>query len=107
MWSPARQIGSHKIFGPAYTVQMVDAKDTASPSPPIHFADGVTKDAVVFISQPAGYYSACWGGLMSTRAQYLGAQGVIIDGNFRDINEHVELKFPVRATPSTSFLRQS
>jgi regulator of RNase E activity RraA len=32
---------------------------------------------------------------MSTRAKYLGAQGVVIDGHFRDINEHVELGFPV------------
>jgi regulator of RNase E activity RraA len=32
---------------------------------------------------------------MSTRAKYLGAQGVVIDGNFRDINEHREMRFPV------------
>lgn len=32
---------------------------------------------------------------MSTRAKYLGAQGVIIDGNFRDVNEHRDLNFPV------------
>lgn len=32
---------------------------------------------------------------MSTRAQKLGAKGVIIDGNFRDVNEHQDLKFPV------------
>ena len=32
---------------------------------------------------------------MSTRAQKLGARGVIIDGNFRDVNEHRDLGFPV------------
>jgi len=97
MWSPERQSGSTKIFGPAYTVQMVDAKDTTSPKSPIHFADGISKDSVVFISQPKGLYSACWGGLMSTRAKKLGAKGVIIDGNFRDINEHRDLDFPLFA----------
>lgn len=103
MWSPTRQAGTHKIFGPAYTVQMVDAKDKTSPTPPIHFADGIPDGSVVFISQPKGLYAACWGGLMSTRAQRLGAQGVIIDGNFRDVNEHRDLKFPVsRIAPKGS-----
>jgi regulator of RNase E activity RraA len=96
MFSPHQQAGETKLFGPAYTVQMVDANDTTSPKPSQHFVDGISKDEVVFISQPRGFYSACWGGLMSTRAKYLGAQGVIVDGNFRDLNEHREMGFPVR-----------
>lgn len=95
MFSPQHQGGERKIFGPAYTVRMVHANDTTSPKPPHHFVDGVTKDCVVFVSQPKGLYSACWGGLMSTRAKYLGGQGVVIDGNFRDINEHRSMDFPV------------
>lgn len=74
---------------------MVDANDKVSPKPMTHFVDGAQKNGVVFISQPKGYYSACWGGLMSTRARFLGAQGVVIDGNFRDINEHRDMNFPV------------
>jgi regulator of RNase E activity RraA len=35
--------------------------------------------------------SACWGGLMSTRAKKLGAAGVVIDGRFRDLAGHQEL----------------
>jgi regulator of RNase E activity RraA len=77
---------------------MVDASDTTFPKPPSHFVDGVENDEVVFISQPKGFYSACWGGLMSTRAQYLGAQGVVVDGNVRDLNEHRKMGFPVRFT---------
>ncbi|KAI4719173.1 RraA-like protein [Aureobasidium sp. EXF-10727] len=96
MFSPHQQAGTTKLFGPAYTVQMVDAADTSSPKPSGHFVDGVTEGSVVFISQPKGFYSACWGGLMSTRAKYLGAQGVVVDGNFRDLNEHREMQFPVR-----------
>lgn len=103
MWSPDRQSGTSKIFGPAYMVQMVDAKDTIAPKPPMHFADGIKKDSVVFISQPKNMYSACWGGLMSTRAKYLGAQGVIIDGKFRDVNEHRDLSFPVSLQVSHKF----
>lgn len=76
-------------------VQMVDVADTTAPTPKQFFVDCVQPGEVVFISQPQGYYSACWGGLMSTRSKYLGARGVVIDGNFRDILEHRELGFPV------------
>lgn len=74
---------------------MVDAADTTSPKPKQFFVDCAQPGDVVFISQPRGYFTACWGGLMSTRAKHLGAQGVVIDGNFRDILEHRELEFPV------------
>ncbi|KAI5207652.1 hypothetical protein AUEXF2481DRAFT_402684 [Aureobasidium subglaciale EXF-2481] len=112
MFSPLQQAGERKIFGPAYTVQMVDSNDTTSPKPSQHFVDGVTKDSVVFISQPKNFYSACWGGLMSTRAKHLGAQGVVIDGSFRDLNEHREMDFPVfaqgtSALGSNTFTRAS
>lgn len=80
---------------------MVDAADVTSPKPSQHFVDGVSKDEVVFISQPEGFYSACWGGLMTTRAKYLGAKGVVVDGNVRDLGEHREMGFPV----STHFYR--
>lgn len=33
---------------------------------------------------------------MSTRAQASGAVGTVIDGRFRDLQEHKDLKFPVR-----------
>lgn len=101
MFSPLQQAGETKIFGPAYTVQMVEASNTTAPKTDKHFADGIEKDSVVFISQPKGMYSACWGGLMSTRAKYLGAQGVVIDGNFRDVNEHRGMGFPVRLQASS------
>lgn len=32
---------------------------------------------------------------MSARAQAKGCQGVVIDGNVRDLNEHRQMKFPV------------
>lgn len=33
---------------------------------------------------------------MSTRAQVSGAAGTVIDGRFRDIQEHRDLGYPVR-----------
>lgn len=84
-----------KIIGPAVTVQMVEASDTTSPKPPKHFADCNEAGKVMYVQQPKGLYSACWGGLMSTRAKYLGAAGVVVDGRIRDVAEHREKEFPV------------
>jgi len=39
--------------------------------------------------------NACYGGLMSNRAKYLGAAGTVIDGRLRDLSEHRELGYPV------------
>ncbi|KAG8629778.1 hypothetical protein KVT40_001397 [Elsinoe batatas] len=102
MYSPTHQSGATRVFGPAYTVQMVDANDTTPPKPERHFADGIKEGSVVFISQPKGKYSACWGGLMSTRAKKLGAEGVVIDGCFRDVEEHRGMGFPLFAKASSS-----
>ncbi|RAL10932.1 RraA family protein [Aspergillus homomorphus CBS 101889] len=56
--------------------------------------------------------SACWGGLMSTRAQKLGAAGVVIDSRFRDVAEHQSLGIGLFARDvsilgSASFTRSS
>ena len=95
MWSPSRRSGSCKIIGQAVTVKMVESSDKGSPSPSQHFVDCNQSGKIMYIQQPKGLYSACWGGLMSTRAKYLGAQGVVIDGRIRDVGEHIEMQFPV------------
>ncbi|PYI36196.1 RraA-like protein [Aspergillus indologenus CBS 114.80] len=112
MFSPGLMCTSTKIFGPAYTVRMVRDSDKASPTPPKHFADAIPKGSVVFVSQPQGLVSACWGGLMSTRAQQRGAAGVVIDGRFRDVAEHRQLGVGLFARDvsilgSASFTRSS
>ncbi|RMJ16483.1 hypothetical protein CDV36_003864 [Fusarium kuroshium] len=86
-----------RIIGPAVTVKMVESSDESAPSLDKHFVDHNEDGGVMYIQQPKGLPSACWGGLMSTRAKFLGAKGVVIDGRMRDINEHKEMKFPVFA----------
>ena len=49
----------------------------------------------MYIQQPKDMYSACFGGLMGTRAMTLGAAGIVIDGRFRDILEMQEMGLPV------------
>lgn len=41
--------------------------------------------------------NALYGGLMSTRAQYLGCKGSVILGKIRDVSEHNALGYPVFA----------
>lgn len=62
-------------------------------------------DSIIFISQPEPHVNAVYGGLMSLRAQILGAKGVIIDGRVRDVQEHRDLGFPVCEIDSISDLR--
>jgi regulator of RNase E activity RraA len=99
MWSPHRQgcnsSNSPTIIGEAVTVKMVDAEDTTSPKTPKHFVDASEPEKIMYISQPSGMYSACFGGLMATRAKVVGAAGVIVDGRFRDVAEIQAMGLPV------------
>ncbi|CAK4031968.1 4-hydroxy-4-methyl-2-oxoglutarate aldolase [Lecanosticta acicola] len=100
MWSPKRQEGSTKIIGPAYTVKYVRNHYEREPKQSRgggHYIDGIPQGAVVFISAPPKMINACYGGLMSTRAQFSGAVGTIIDGRLRDLQEHRDLEYPVFA----------
>ncbi|KAI1264448.1 RraA-like protein [Xylariaceae sp. FL1019] len=96
-------------MGPAVTVEMVEASDSCAAKLPRHFADCNEAGKIMYIQQPKGLYSACWGGLMTTRAQKLGALGTIIDGNMRDIEEHREMDYPVHTSilGSNTFTRAS
>ncbi|KAI1424615.1 RraA-like protein [Xylaria sp. FL1777] len=96
MWSPLRQDGDTKIVGPAYTVKYV-ALDDPAPKHPTHYIDHVPAGAVVFVSCPPKTPNAVYGGLMSTRAQALGAVGTIVDGRFRDVQEQRDLAYPIFA----------
>ncbi|KAF9967832.1 hypothetical protein BGZ70_007979 [Mortierella alpina] len=97
LWSPQFKAGNTRVFGPAYTVQMVPVSDTEAPKPDQHFVDAIPEGTVVCISQPRNMVNAVWGGLMTARAQIKGALGVIVDGRIRDLNEQREAGFPVFA----------
>ncbi|PNS19600.1 hypothetical protein CAC42_7444 [Sphaceloma murrayae] len=97
MWSPERQSGPTKIIGPAYTVKYVRKNYENEPKPSGHYIDQVPSGSVVFISAPPRIVNAVYGGLMTTRAQYSGAVGTIVDGRIRDLQEHRDLNYPVFA----------
>lgn len=86
---------------------MVDAKDASAPSTDKHFADANEANKIMYIQQPKDMYSACFGGLMATRASKLGAAGIVLDGRFRDVREIQQLGLPVRipSQATTTFQR--
>ncbi|KAG8959497.1 hypothetical protein FRC00_001528 [Tulasnella sp. 408] len=102
MRSPAYDDLTVKLCGPAYTVQMVDARDNTSPKPKEHFVDAAPSGSVVVIAAPAEAKNAVWGGLMTAGAKARGAIGVVIDGRCRDLGEHRAQLFPVFAKGSST-----
>ncbi|KAH9807542.1 ribonuclease E inhibitor RraA/Dimethylmenaquinone methyltransferase [Melampsora americana] len=86
-----------KLCGEAFTVQMVHANDPEASRPKEHFVDAAEPGTVIVISCPPNTKNAVWGGLMTTRAQFLGIKGVVINGRCRDLAEHREVGFPVFA----------
>lgn len=90
--------------GKAYTVLYAPKSD---PRPAIKqsYIDSIPKDSILILGLPINQQlttapyttinNALYGGLMSTRANYLGANGSIILGRIRDLSEHNELNYPV------------
>lgn len=92
------------VAGPAYTVEYAPLSD---PRPAVsgHYIDSVPAGAIVLITTAAdcqidyapytNLRNSLYGGLMSTRAKYLGAAGTVVLGLIRDIAEHRRLEYPV------------
>lgn len=89
-----------KIIAPAFTILFVPKASSSFPSPPATpddlpesnipagtpYADLITPDTVVLISQPAGQKCAVVGGIMATRMAKLGARALVVDGRVRDMS---------------------
>lgn len=56
------------------------------------------KPGEIYVCSGGSYRFALWGGLMSTRAKELGANGAVLGGFHRDTNEILGLGFPVFST---------
>lgn len=90
--------------GQAYTV-LYAPKSDPRPAVKQSYIDEVPKDSIVVLGLPleaqlasAPYVklnNAMYGGLMSTRAQYRGANGSVVLGRIRDLDEHRDLRYPV------------
>ncbi|MEI9964285.1 MAG: RraA family protein [Caulobacteraceae bacterium] len=57
---------------------------------------------IVVVEQRTGVNAAGWGGILSRAAAYRGLSGAIVDGPARDIDEALEIGFPVFARGCTA-----
>ncbi|AMD20757.1 HDR014Cp [Eremothecium sinecaudum] len=88
--------------GTAYTVLFESDSDVIEE---VNYIDFVTEGSIIVLGLSLEYQSSLapfvkmeqgiYGGLMSTRAQYLGAAGTVAFGRIRDIDEHRALNYPV------------
>jgi regulator of RNase E activity RraA len=90
--------GCKKIVGEAVTMKVVAAGLTKSTTHMGVNAIEAAKEGDIIVIDNGGRIDVnCWGGVLSTGAKYKGVSGVVIDGACRDLDECVELGFPVYA----------
>jgi regulator of RNase E activity RraA len=90
--------GCKKIVGEAVTIKVVAAGLTKSTTHMGVTAIEAAKAGDVIVIDNGGRIDTnCWGGVLSTGAKYKGVSGVVIDGACRDLDECIELDFPVYA----------
>ena len=93
-----------RIAGRAITVEL--AEGPSREGPVRHLCTAAVEaggpDTVLVISQRSGIDAAGWGGVLSHAAQTAGIEGVIVEGPARDIDEAIELEFPVYARCATA-----
>ncbi len=104
--SSSQSSADGSVVGTAYTVLFAPIDDPR-PSVKGGYIDHIPEGSFVVIGltkelqkSEAPYVkvnNALYGGLMSTRAQYLNANGTVVFGRIRDVNEHRSLKYPVFA----------
>jgi 4-hydroxy-4-methyl-2-oxoglutarate aldolase len=90
--------------------QVLTVKLAAGPSPagaPLRHLCTTTIDAggpshVIVVEQSTGIECACWGGILSNAARARGIAGVILEGLARDVDEALQIDFPVYARGCTA-----
>jgi len=94
---------ARRIAGRVRTVGLGPANAVPSPR---HLGTAAIEAAqagdIIVIEQRTGIEAAGWGGILSTGAAAKGIAGVIVEGPARDLDEAVELDFPVYARSATT-----
>ncbi|KAF8473367.1 ribonuclease E inhibitor RraA/Dimethylmenaquinone methyltransferase [Kalaharituber pfeilii] len=95
--NPSSPTFTTPIAAPACTVLFLPKSTPPPPTlvtPTAHFADQLTPDTIVVISQPPDQRNAVVGGIVAARMHKIGAKGVVVDGRVRDLAQ-LEGKMPV------------
>ena len=90
-----------KIVGQAVTVKLKPFEGTA---PKHHLGiraiEAAGEGDVILIANDGKRDISCWGGCLANGAKMKGVSGVVIDGAARDIDDCIEIGFPVYARGS-------
>lgn len=93
--------GVKKIAGSAVTVKMTAAGETKGK---VHLGiraiEAAEKGDIIVVDNGGRLDTSCWGGILANGAALKGISGVVIDGACRDVDDYVEIGFPVYARGS-------
>ena len=94
-----------RISGRVITVRLAAGPPPAD-APPRHLCthaiDRAERGDVIVVEQATGVECAGWGGILSNAARRKGVSGAIIEGPARDIDEAIEIGFPIHARSATA-----
>jgi regulator of RNase E activity RraA len=90
--------GAAKIAGEAVTVRLTAAGLSKGKTHlGVRAIDAAKAGDVIVIDNGGRLDTSCWGGILANGADMKGVSGVVIDGACRDIDDYVEIRFPVYA----------
>ena len=96
--------GASRIAGRAITLKL--GVGTPEAGPPKHLGATAVEiggpDDVIVIEQRSGVEAGSWGGLLSMGAKVKGIAGVLSHGPVRDIDQAIEMGFPIFASAYTA-----
>jgi len=93
--------GTPKIVGEAVTIKMTAAGLTKSKHHlGVKAIDFAKTGDVIVIDNGGRIDTSCWGGVLANGAKAKGISGVVIDGACRDVDDYIEINFPVYARGS-------
>jgi len=88
--------GAPKVVGRAVTIKITAAGLTPSKNHlGVHAIQAAEKGDVIVIDNGGRLDTSCWGDILANGAKQKGVSGVVIDGACRDIDDYVEIGFPV------------
>ena len=88
--------GVKKIVGEAVTVKLTAAGETKGKTHlGIKAIEAANAGDVIVIDNGGRIDTSCWGGILANGARMKGISGVVIDGACRDVDDYVEIGFPV------------
>ena len=95
--------GAKKIAGKVVTVKLTAAGLTKSKTHLcVNAIEIAQKGDVIVIDNGGRIDTSCFGGILANGAQCKGIAGVVIDGACRDVDDYIEIGFPVYARGSVT-----